>query len=75
MSKTNNKNNVTINKVQEYNGNIYSVATCKATIDGITTKVTYNRDNGDVVIHEWYKLNKAAIEGVTAAVKGIFKAA
>lgn len=75
MSKTNTTNNITINNVQEYKGNIYRVITCKATIDGTKTNITYNRDNGDVVINEWYKLDKAAIKSLTAEIRNRFKAA
>lgn len=54
-------------------GNESKFYTAKARDNNINFNITYDCKTGNIIIHEWYKLNKEHLAEVTAELKKYFK--
>lgn len=66
-------NSLVLSNVQKFEGRNTATYTAKMCVNGEKINVTYDCKADNVIIHEWYKIQKNALDIITELVRGCFK--
>lgn len=66
-------NSLVLSNVQKFEGCNTETYTAKMCVNGEKINVTYDCKADNVIIHEWYKIQKNALDIITELVRGCFK--